>query len=70
MPKLPGIGYKDALRVLRKAGFAVVREGSHTVMSNGATLLVIPRHTVINAYTMGDIARRAGMTPEEFRRFL
>jgi predicted RNA binding protein YcfA (HicA-like mRNA interferase family) len=36
MPKLPGLGQKDAVRVLEKRGFRVVRQGKHLTMSNGA----------------------------------
>jgi hypothetical protein len=29
-----------------------------------------PRHTVIDAYTMGYLAKVAGLTPEQFRALL
>jgi predicted RNA binding protein YcfA (HicA-like mRNA interferase family) len=70
MPKLPGISYAQAVRVFRKIGFHVAREGKHTIMSNGQVRLTIPRHTSINAFTMADIARDAGLTPEQFRDLL
>ena len=66
MPRIPGIGFETAVRALKKIGFAIVREGKHTVLSNGVTILVIPRHATINAYTMGAIAKDAGLTPREF----
>ena len=70
MPRLPGIGYAVALRVLAKRGFVVVREGKHTVLSDGRSIITLPRHTSINAFTMGGIARSAGLTPEEFRKLI
>lgn len=70
MPKLPGISQKDAVRVLSKIGFQVVRESGHIVMSNGQTRLTIPRHNPINAITMGAIAKDAGLNPTEFRNLL
>jgi predicted RNA binding protein YcfA (HicA-like mRNA interferase family) len=70
MPSLPGIGQKDAVRVLEKRGFRVVRQGKHISLSNGAVLVQVPRHTTINAYTMGYIAKVAGLTPEQFRSLL
>jgi predicted RNA binding protein YcfA (HicA-like mRNA interferase family) len=70
MPKLPGISHATAVRVFAKLGFHIAREGKHTVMSNGRVRLVIPRHTVINAFTMGDIAKDAGLTPEQFRELM
>jgi predicted RNA binding protein YcfA (HicA-like mRNA interferase family) len=70
MPKIPGISHAQALRALRKAGFEVVREGKHTIMSDGARILTIPRHNPINAFTMGGIAKDAGFTPDQFRQLL
>ena len=70
MPKLPGIGHAEAVRVFSKVGFRIAREGKHTIMSNGRVRLTIPRHTTINAFTMGALARDAGLTPEQFRQLL
>ncbi len=70
MPKIPGISSEQAVRVFEKIGFRVIREGKHIVMSDGITRLTIPRHNPINAFTMGAIARDAGLTPEEFRKLL
>jgi predicted RNA binding protein YcfA (HicA-like mRNA interferase family) len=70
MPKLPGLGQKDAVRVLEKRGFRVMRQGKHITMSNGAVMVQVPRHTTINAYTMGYIALMAGLTPDQFRELL
>ena len=70
MPKLPGLGQRDAVRALEKAGFIIIRQGRHITMSDGARTVQIPRHTTINAYTMGKIAKDAGYTPEEFRALL
>jgi predicted RNA binding protein YcfA (HicA-like mRNA interferase family) len=70
MPKLPGISQKDAVRVLSKIGFRMVRESGHVVMSDGQTRLTIPRHPPINAIAMGAIAKDAGLTPAEFRDLL
>ena len=70
MPKLPGIGNAEAVRVFSKLGFRVARQGKHTIMSNGRVRLTIPRHTTINAFTMADIARDAGLTPDQFRELL
>jgi predicted RNA binding protein YcfA (HicA-like mRNA interferase family) len=70
MPKIPGISCAQAIRALQKVGFAVVREGKHTIMSDGGRILTIPRHNPINAFTMGGIAKDAGLTPDQFRRLL
>ena len=56
------------MRALEKAGFGVVRQGKHIVMTNGVRILTIPRHNPVNALTMGGIVRDAGLTVEEFRK--
>lgn len=70
MVKVPGINHLDAIRALEKAGFRIVRQGKHIVMSDGTRILTVPRHNPVNAYTMGGIVRDAGLTPQEFRRLL
>jgi predicted RNA binding protein YcfA (HicA-like mRNA interferase family) len=70
VPKIPGIHHLRAIAALEKAGFRILRQGSHTIMTNGSRILVIPRHNPINAYTMGGIVKDAGLTVEEFIAFL
>ena len=55
------------MRALQKAGFVIVRQGKHIVMSNGTRILTIPRHDPVTAFTLGGIARDAGLTTEQFR---
>ena len=64
------INHLQAVRALEKAGFRIVRQGKHIVMSDGVRFLTIPRHNPINAFTMGGIVRDAGLTIEEFRELL
>lgn len=70
MPKIAGINHLDAVRALEKAGFRIVRQGKHVVMSDGTRILTIPRHNPVNAFTMGGIVRDAGLTIEKFKTFL
>lgn len=70
MPKIPGVNHLDAIKALEKAGFHIVRQGKHTVMSDGVRILTIPRHNPVNAFTMGGIARDAGLGVEEFKKLL
>ena len=70
MPKFPGINHRRAVRALEKAGYRIVREGEHVVMSDGTRILTVPRHNPVNAFTMGGIVRDAGLTMEGFRRLL
>ena len=70
MPRIPGVGHLDAVRVLEKVGFRIARQGKHIVMTDGERVVTIPRHDPVNAFTMGGIARDAGLTPEQFRELL
>ena len=70
MPKIPGVNHLDAVKALEKAGFRILRQGKHIVMSDGARILTIPRHNPVNAFTMGGIARDAGLTVEQFKKLL
>jgi len=70
VPKIPGINHLEAVRALEKAGFRVIRQGKHIVMSDGIRILTIPRHNPVNAYTMGGIVRDAGLSVEEFKKLL
>lgn len=70
MPKIPGINHLRAVAALEKAGFRVLREGAHIVMTDGNRILTIPRHNPVNAFTMGGIVRDAGLTVEQFKGLL
>lgn len=70
MGKIPGVNHLDAVRALEKAGFRIIRQRKHIVMSDSSRIITVPRHNPVNAYTMGGIVRDAGLTPEEFRKLL
>ena len=70
MPKLPGVNHLDAVRAFEKAGFRIVRQGKHIVVSDGVRIITIPRHNPVNAYTMGGLVVDAGLTIEEFKELL
>jgi predicted RNA binding protein YcfA (HicA-like mRNA interferase family) len=70
VPKIAGVNHLAAVRALEKAGFRIVRQGKHIVMSDGRRFLTIPRHNPVNAFTMGGIVRDAGLTPDEFKALL
>jgi len=70
MAKLPGVDHQAAVRALQKAGFRIVRQSKHIVMTDGTRILTIPRHDPVNAITMAGIVRDAGLTIERFRELL
>jgi predicted RNA binding protein YcfA (HicA-like mRNA interferase family) len=70
MARIPGVNQQDAVRALQKAGFQIIRQGKHIVMSDGTRQVTIRRHNPIKAFTMGGIVRDAGLTVDEFRQLL
>ncbi|MBC8063817.1 MAG: type II toxin-antitoxin system HicA family toxin [Chlorobia bacterium] len=70
MPKFPGINHRQAIRAFEKAGFRVIRESVHIIMSNGATTLIIPRHNPVNQYVMAGLIKDAGLTMQQFKELL
>jgi predicted RNA binding protein YcfA (HicA-like mRNA interferase family) len=67
---IPGVPHLRAVKAFEKAGFHIVRQGKHIVMTDGRRILTVPRHDPIDAHTLGGIVRDAGLTPEEFRKLL
>ena len=59
-----------AQRAFKKVGFRVIRQGKHTVMSDGTKYITIPRHDPLNPYTLQRIIQDAGLTDEQFKTLL
>jgi len=70
MVQIPGIPHWQAVRALEKAGFRVLRQSKHIVMTDGTRIVTVPHHNPVNAFTMGGIVRDAGLTIEQFRKLL
>ena len=68
MPKIPGVNHLNAVRAFEKAGFQIIRQGKHIVMSDGTRQITIPRHNPIQAFTLGGIVQDAVLRVEEFRK--
>ena len=66
--KLPrDISGAEAVKVLRRLGFEVVRqEGSHIRMSKGNVHVTVPNHRQLVPKTLQSILRHAEITLEEF----
>lgn len=67
---IAGVPHQRAVRALEKAGFRVVRQGKHIIMTDGKRIVTIPRHDPVNANTLAVIVRGAGLTTEKFRELL
>ncbi len=70
MPKLSGISHQRAVNAFKKAGFWVARQGKHITMTNGERIITIPRTNPINSFTMAGIVRDAGLSIEDFKKYL
>jgi predicted RNA binding protein YcfA (HicA-like mRNA interferase family) len=70
MGKLPGISHQQAIKALQRAGFQIVRQSGHIILSDGSRTLVIPRANPINAFTMFGIVKDAGLSVDQFRELL
>ena len=66
--KLPrDVSGSEAVRALRRLGFAVTRQdGSHIRMSKGAVHVTVPNHREILPKTLQSVLRQAGVSVEEF----
>ena len=70
LPKLAGVNHLQAVKALEKIGFWIARQGKHIVMTDGNRIITIPRHNPVNAITMGNIVRDAGISNEKFKQLL
>jgi predicted RNA binding protein YcfA (HicA-like mRNA interferase family) len=57
VPRIPGVNHQDAVRALQKAGFRIVRQGKHIVMTDNVRIITIPRHNPVNAFTIDGMKR-------------
>lgn len=70
MGKLPGVQHLHAVRAFERAGYRVMRQSKHIIMSNGQRVLTIARNNPYKRHRMGIIIRGAGMTIEQFKELL
>ena len=70
MPRLPGVNHLQAVAAFERAGFHVLRQGRHVIMTDGFNRVVIPRNNPINAFTMAGVVHQSGLTIEEFKKLL
>jgi hypothetical protein len=70
VPVVSGIDHQAAVAAFQDAGFWILREGVHIVMTNGRRILTIPCKDPVIALTMEGIVRDAGLSLEKFRQLL
>ena len=71
MPKLPHISGAQVVKALERLGFVVARQrGSHIILRKGSSGCVVPNHKEIKVGTLAGVLRQAGVSTDEFLRFL
>lgn len=73
MATLPVLSARDVLRALKRAGFAVVRQGGshiHLWHEDKHVLVTVPNHPELAKGTLLSILRQARLSREEFLRLL
>ena len=70
MPEMCGIEHRDAVAALEDAGFWILREGVHIIMTDGTRILTIPCQDPLNRLTLQGIVRDSGLSEEQFRQLL
>ena len=70
MGNVPQVNHSRVIRALERAGYRVIRQGKHIIMSDGKTVLTIPRNNPIKTTTLKQILECANITLEQFKELL
>jgi len=69
--KLPVLSGDDLIRLLKKAGFEIVREkGSHVSLQKGNYKTVVPLHEELAKGTLLGILKQCGLSREELQKLV
>jgi predicted RNA binding protein YcfA (HicA-like mRNA interferase family) len=60
--------YLRVVKAFEKLGYRILRQGKHIVMTDGKSIVTIPRHNPVNRWTLAGIIKEAGLTVDEFRK--
>jgi predicted RNA binding protein YcfA (HicA-like mRNA interferase family) len=70
MEKIFAVDHLRAVSALEDAGFWILRQGGHVVMTDGKRIVTIPCQDPVYASTLDGIVRDAGLSPDQFRELL
>ena len=63
--------WRKVIKILNKFGFEVTRQrGSHLILKKDGKVISVPRHSPIAMPTLRSIIVQAGISEEDFERFL
>ncbi len=56
---------RDLIRYLENNGFQLLREGgNHSIYTNGARVLPVKRHRMLDRITANELCKQAGLEPK------
>jgi len=63
--------WRKVIKILNKFGFEVTRQrGSHLILKKDGKIISVPRHSPIAMPTLRSILVQAGISEEDFVKFL
>ena len=68
MVDIPSMPHLRVVKAFEKLGYRILRQGKHIVMTDGKSIVTIPRHNPVNRWTLAGIIKEAGLTVDEFRK--
>ncbi|MFQ5761940.1 MAG: type II toxin-antitoxin system HicA family toxin [Candidatus Bathyarchaeia archaeon] len=69
--KLPLLDWREIVKTLGKASFRIARQkGSHIILVKDERIVPVPKHAEIKRGLLMEIIAEAGLTKEEFLKFL
>ncbi len=68
MVDIPSMPHLRVVKVFEKLGYRILRQGKHIVMTDGKSIVTIPRHNPVNRWTLAGIIKEAGLTVDEFHK--
>ncbi|MBI5696003.1 MAG: type II toxin-antitoxin system HicA family toxin [Nitrospirae bacterium] len=70
MGEIPQVNHTRVIKALEKAGYRISRQGKHVFMTDGKSVVVVPRNNPIKAGTLKQIIESANLTLQEFKELL
>jgi predicted RNA binding protein YcfA (HicA-like mRNA interferase family) len=66
LANLPSLPHLRVVKTFEKLGFRILRQGKHIIMTDGKSIITIPRHNPVNRWTLSGIIKEAGLMADEF----
>ena len=70
MGEIPQVNHKRIIRALERAGYRVLRQGKHVIMTDGKSVITVPRNNPVKTTTLKQILESANLSLNEFKNLL